>query len=83
MSKQAEEYLKEKCSLPKGILEKRKIRSEIVLLMQGYHESRVNAVTDEMIDANTERLIRDGAQDNYILGRIRGVKWLKNKLLNK
>lgn len=66
-----------------GTLSKNNIGKVIQGFADQEFESRVNAVTDEIIDANTERLIRDGASDNYILGRIRGAKWFKEQLLKQ
>ena len=94
MSKQAEEYFSKyiKANDCRGELYKGKIvlkKEQWFQFAQDYYESRVNAVTDEMIESE----YLEGILDEMTVNEMDGycitdhldmfTKWFKNKLLNK
>jgi len=59
---------------------------ECELLMESYHQSRINSISDEMIYTAINNRVKDSKEKSvglFIGGWQEGVKWFKQKLLNK
>ena len=72
--KTAEEYHTD-CYLPKG---ESWTDRDAFLFAQAYKDYCINSITDEMIQISTT----DAINSNERMGRLQGIRWFKQKLLN-